>query len=431
LTIRRAAVGLRTASKGPGLLFRYGTTENGDIQKKAHIYTQEEHGIDVRLVDADALWVIRRLRGARFHAYVVGGAVRDLLVGRTPKDFDIATDAHPLQIKRLFRSARVIGRRFRLVHVYCAREKYIEVSTFRSRVADATTGDAVRPDANNYFGTMEEDAERRDFTINALYYCPIDRQLIDYVGAFPDLRHRRLRTLGKAETSFTEDPVRMIRAVKYASLLGFPFPAPLAGLVRRMRESILGCSRERVTEEVFKILTSGSAAGILDLAHRLRLFEIIFPAHAKRMKETRMRLSDSPLGVRLKGLDERTEAGEPLDRGAMFGFLFADLALERKDIVDDPDPEYLLQQFIRTASEPLFPSKKDLAVAAQSIMASVHPQRHARAAHAPAARGSRAGAPRQGGEDGNVPLKRRRRRGRGRGRGRGGAGAGGMTRVNL
>jgi tRNA nucleotidyltransferase/poly(A) polymerase len=197
-----------------------------------------------------------------------------------------------------------------------------------------------------------------------------------------------------------------------------------------MRESILGCSRERVTEEVFKILTSGSAAGILELAHRLRLFEIIFPAHAKRMKETRMRLSDSPLGARLKELDERTEAGEPLDRGAMFGFLFSDLALERKDIVDDPDPEYLLQQFIRTVSEPLFPSKKDLAVAAQSIVASVHPQRHARATHPPVARG-RMGATRQGGENSDVPLKRRRRRGRGRGRGRGGAGAAGNARVNL
>jgi poly(A) polymerase len=406
------------------LLFRYGAARNGDIEKKAHIYTQEEHGIDVRLVDPDAVWVIKRLRSAKFHAYVVGGAVRDILVGRTPKDFDIATDAHPLQIKRLFRSARVIGRRFRLVHVYCAREKYIEVSTFRSRVADATTGEIAHPDANNYFGTMEEDAERRDFTINALYYCPIDRQLIDYVEAFPDLRHRRLRTLGRAETSFAEDPVRMIRAVKYASLLGFPFPGHLAGLVRRMRESVLGCSRERVTEEVFKILTSGSAAAILELAHRLRLFEIIFPAHAQRLKETRTRLSDSPLGIRLKGLDERTAAGNLLDRGEMFGFLYSDLALERKDIIEEPDPEFLLQQFIRTASEPLFPSKKDLAIAAQSILAAVHPHHrpHARATPVASARGGTREA--QSPDDrGNRPVKRRRRRGRGRGR-RGEAGKG-------
>ena len=423
LDIRHGRCRIAEVERTPGiagLLFRYGTTENGNIEKKAHIYTQEEHGIDPRLVDPDALWVIKRLRNARFHAYVVGGAVRDLLVGRTPKDFDIATDAHPLQIKRLFRSARVIGRRFRLVHVYCAREKYIEVSTFRSRVAVATTGDGVHPDANNYYGTMEEDAERRDFTINALYYCPIDRHLIDYVEAFPDLRQRRLRTLGRAETSFAEDPVRMIRAVKYASLLGFPFPLSLAGLVRRMRESILSCSRERVTEEVFKILTSGSATGILELANRLRLFEIIFPAHAKHLRESRLRLSDPPLGVRLEELDADAAAGKPLDRSDMFGFLFSDLALERKDLLEDPDPEFLLQQFIRTASEPLFPSRKDLAVAAQSILNVVRPHRRARALRAPASQKPPSAA--QGPhEAGAAPTKRRRRRGRGR---RGGAGKG-------
>ncbi len=377
-------------------------------------------------MDADALWVIKRLRSSHFHAYIVGGAVRDLLVGRTPKDFDIATDAHPLQIKRLFRSARVIGRRFRLVHVYCAREKYIEVSTFRSRVTGATTSHAAHAEANNYFGTIEEDAQRRDFTINALYYCPIDHHLIDYVGAFPDLRQRRLRTLMRAEDSFAEDPVRMIRAVKYASLLGFPFPFSLAGLVRRMRESILGCSRERVTEEIFKILTSGSAADIFELAHRLRLFEVIFPAHSKYLKESRTRLDESPLGIRLKELDERTAAGHVLDRSQMFGFLFSDLVRQRKDIFEDPDPDFVVQQFIRTASDPLFPSKKDLAVAAQSILNAVRPPR-ARTPHPPA--GQRLPASHHGPRSksaSGVAQKKRRRRGRGRGR-RGGAEKGGAA----
>jgi poly(A) polymerase len=283
---------------------------------------------------------------------------------------------------------------------------------------------------------MEEDAGRRDFTINALYYCPIDHHLIDYVEAFPDLRARRLRTLVRAEASFAEDPVRMIRAVKYSALLGFPFPISLAGLVRRMRESILSCSRERVTEEVFKILTSGSAADILELAHRLRLFEVIFPAHSKYLKESRTRLSESPLGIRLKELDGRTAAGDLLDRSQMFGFLFIDLAMGRKDILEDPDPDFLLQQFVRTASDPLFPSKKDLAVAAQSILNTVRPSRRARSPHpapgqrAPAsAHGPRnpASAPKPA-SGGAKPasagaVKRRHRRGRGRGR-RGGAGKG-------
>ena len=391
------------------MLFRYGKTGNGHIEKKAHIYTQEEHGIDARLVDPDALWVIRRLRGARFHAYIVGGAVRDLLVGRTPKDFDIATEAHPLQIKRLFRSARVIGRRFRLVHVYCAREKYIEVSTFRSRV-EAATGDLPsNPDANNFFGTIEEDAERRDFTINALYYCPIDHQLIDYVGAYPDLRHRRLKTLGRADASFAEDPVRMIRAIKYASLLRFPFPPALGGLVRRMRESVLSCSRERVTEEVYKILASGAAAEILDLSNRLRLFEVIFPAQAARLKVSRARFPDSAFGLRLKELDADCAAGTTLDRGKMFAFLFSDLALERTDLLDDPEADLQIQKFIREESAPLFPSKKDLALAAEAVLKVAHPHRKA---HGP--RGAAPATP----PAGAAGVKRRRRRG-GRGRRRG------------
>jgi len=364
-------------------------------------------------VDSDAVWIVRRLRGARFHAYIVGGAVRDLIAGRVPKDFDVATDAHPLQIRRLFRSARVIGRRFRLVHVYCSREKYIEVSTFRSKVAPATSGHLERPDANNFFGTIEEDAQRRDFTINALYYCPVDEQLFDYVDALPDLRHRRLRTLDRAETSFAEDPVRMIRAVKYAALLDFPFPLPLAVLVRRVRESLLSCSRERVTEEVHKILASGSSLAILELAGKLRLFEVMFPAHAQKLRVQRARLADSPFGARLKELDRKNAEGTPLPRWELFGFLFLDLALERKDLLESPEPELLLQQFIRTTSAPLFPSKKDLAQAAEIVLKAAHPHYRRKPARAHGSQGpSGAGH----GEPAGAGVEKRRRRGRRRGR---------------
>ena len=395
------------------MLFRYGASVSGSIEKKAHIYTRAEHGITLRSVDPDAVWVVKRLRGARFHAYVVGGAVRDLLAGRQPKDFDVATDAHPLQIKRLFRSARAIGRRFRLVHVYCARDKYIEVSTFRSQVAPGVDTDTPARDLNNAFGTMEEDARRRDFTINALYYCPVEEQLIDYVGGFPDLRHRRLRTLDRADASFAEDPVRMIRAVKYASLLKFPFPASLGALIRRMRESVLSCSRERVTEEVYKILVSGSAALILELADRLRLFEVIFPSHAQQLRDRRQRLVDSDFHRRLKELDARTEEGSPLPRLEMFDFLFHELALARGDLLESPEPEFLLQQYIRGAAAPLFPSRTDLAVAAESVLRAVHP--HYR-------RGTR--LPTKGRRDPEGVPRRRRRRRRGRGKRSGGAATG-------
>ena len=402
------------------MLFRYGASGSGTIEKKAHIYTREEHGIDLRLVDPDAVWIVRHLRAAHFHAYIVGGAVRDLIAGRTPKDFDVATDAHPMQIRRLFRSARVIGRRFRLVHVYCSREKYIEVSTFRSRVAPATASEPEHPDSNNFFGTIEEDAQRRDFTINALYYCPVDQQLLDYVGALPDLRQKRLRTLDRADSSFAEDPVRMIRAVKYAALLAFPFPLPLGILVRRMRESILECSRERVTEEVHKILASGSSLAVLDLAHKLRLFEVIFPAHAELLRVRRLHLADSPLGKRLQELDRATSEGTPLARTEMFGFLFQDLALEQKDLLQSPEPELLIQQFIRTASAPLFPSKRDLAQAAETVLRTARPhERHRggrRHGHGAAASGQAEPAPTGG-------RRRRRRGGRRRGRRGGGAAA--------
>jgi poly(A) polymerase len=341
------------------LLLRYGTSRDGTLQKKAHIYTRDEHGIDPQLVDAEALWVIRQLRRAGFHAYLVGGAVRDLLLGRVPNDFDVATDAHPQKIKRVFRSARIIGRRFRIVHVYSTREKFIEVTTFRARTS---------AEHENTFGTMEEDAVRRDFTFNALYYCPIDQQLIDYVEGYPDTRKRLMRTLIPTEGSFIEDPVRMIRAVKYAVLTGFQIPAPMGALIRRHGQSLLACSRERVTEEVYKILASGAAADILDLAHRLRLFDVLFPSLAAAIRASRKRFAETTFAERLRALDGGTRDGRPLARDSMFGFLFRDLVLEREDLLMEPDPGLLVQRYLREASEPLFPSKKDLAVAVESLL---------------------------------------------------------------
>jgi poly(A) polymerase len=341
------------------LLLRYGTSEKGGIVKKAHIYTRDEHGIDPGAIDPDAVWVVGRLRKSGAHAYIVGGAVRDLLAGRRPKDFDIATDAHPHVIKRLFRSARIIGRRFRIVHVYTAREKYVEVTTFRSNKTD---------DANNLFGTMEEDGQRRDFTINALYYCPFERQLIDYVGGYTDIQRKRLSTLIPADASFAEDPVRMIRAVKYACLMGFAIPFGMSRLITKMRELVLECSRERVTEEVYKILTSGASADILALSHRLRLFEVIFPALAEFLQQGRGKFDESGLYSRAAALDERTRTGNALPREEMFGFIFHDFILAQGDVWSDPDAALIVQQTIKAVSQPLFPSKRDLGTAARMLV---------------------------------------------------------------
>lgn len=344
------------------MLLRYGSAKDGTVEKKAHIYTRDEHGLDHRLVDHDALWVCRTLRRARFHAYIVGGAVRDLLVGRTPKDFDVATDATPRELRRLFRSARLIGRRFRIVHVYFGPQKWVEVTTFRAE---------MREGSENFFGTMEEDARRRDFTINALYYEPFDEQIVDYVGGLDDVRARRLRTLGSAETSFTEDPVRMIRALKYASYTGFPIPIAMAMLIKRLRRRLLECSRERVTEEIYKILASGNAADILEQAWRLRVTEVLLPAIDASLRPSVRRLADSPLGARLAALDRATRDGRPLEREALFSFLFHDLLLAERSRFVVGEPDVAIAHYLRTASEPLFPSRRDLARAAQDLLGEI------------------------------------------------------------
>ena len=160
------------------MLIRYGTDRKGKPVKKAVIYTKNEHGISFDNVDFDAVMIIRRLKDAGFHSYIVGGAVRDLVTGNSPKDFDIVTDATPSRIKRIFRNSRIIGRRFRIVHIVCG-PKIFEVSTFRSN-AEGSVG--------NDFGSMDEDVMRRDFTMNALYYDPIQEQVIDYVGGMRDIK---------------------------------------------------------------------------------------------------------------------------------------------------------------------------------------------------------------------------------------------------
>jgi poly(A) polymerase len=186
------------------------------------IVPRSEHPISRKLIDADAVKVLYRLHRAGYQAYLVGGGVRDLLLDRHPKDFDISTDAHPHQVKRLFRNCRLIGRRFRLAHVHFG-EKILEVSTFRKRSEpgeDADTEDIlIRSD--NTFGTAEEDSLRRDFTINGLFYDISNFSLIDYVGGLADLNERMIRTIGDPDIRFREDPVRMIRAVKFAARLDF------------------------------------------------------------------------------------------------------------------------------------------------------------------------------------------------------------------
>ena len=236
------------------------------------IVPREEHPISRKEIDPDALKVLYRLRQGDYTAYLVGGSVRDLLLGRRPKDFDIGTSAHPYQVKKLFRNCWIIGRRFRLAHVKFG-QKVIEVATFRRQVAagEEVVQDGVpAPDPStpegeqlihhdNTFGTPEEDAFRRDFTINALAYDIATFSIIDFVGGLEDLRAGVVRSIGEPDVRLNEDPVRMIRAIAIAARLGFTIEPSLLQSIRRHRLEIAKSSQPRMIEEYYKILRAGSA----------------------------------------------------------------------------------------------------------------------------------------------------------------------------
>jgi poly(A) polymerase len=236
------------------------------------IIPREEHPISRRDIDADALKVLYRLRQYNHTAYLVGGSVRDLLLARRPKDFDIGTSAHPYQVKKLFRNCWIIGRRFRLAHVKFG-TKVIEVATFRRRleageevVAEGIPApDPTTPEGaqlihhDNTFGSPEEDAFRRDFTINALFYDIASFSIIDYVGGLEDLHARVVRSIGDPDVRLCEDPVRMLRAIALSARLGFEIEPCLLEAIRRHRHEIAKSSPARMLEEYYKILRAGSS----------------------------------------------------------------------------------------------------------------------------------------------------------------------------
>jgi poly(A) polymerase len=261
-----------------------------------------EHGIDLGLLDDNAVRVVKTLKDAGHEAYVVGGAVRDLLVSRRPKDFDVATDATPEQVKSLFRRAFIIGRRFRIVHVVFGRgreHEVIEVSTFRAllEAADATAvagnektskaelaGKAHAVDAqgrvlrDNVWGPQIEDAARRDFSVNAMYYDPTTQVLVDYHGGLADVRAKRLRIIGDAATRYREDPVRILRAIRFAAKLGFQIEPRSAQPMGSMAELLHNVPVSRLFDEMVKLMQTGHALASLAQLRAHRLPAGIFPA---------------------------------------------------------------------------------------------------------------------------------------------------------
>jgi poly(A) polymerase len=245
----------------------------------ATIVERSDHSISRRRIPENVLKVLYRLHRSGYRAYLCGGSVRDLLMNRTPKDFDIATDAHPGEIRRLFRNSRIIGRRFRLVHVIF-QDQIVEVATFRREpersAADEENEDFLITD-DNTFGSPLQDARRRDFTINALFYNIADFSVIDYVGGLEDLDGKRVRVIGDPDVRFREDPVRMMRAIEFASRLGFEIEKETAEGILRHRGEILKASPPRVSEEILELLRRGWSKGAFRLMVDSGLLEPLLP----------------------------------------------------------------------------------------------------------------------------------------------------------
>lgn len=250
------------------------------------VIPREVHGLSRRQMSQNALRVMYRLREGGFGAYLVGGAVRDLLIGGHPKDFDVATDATPEQVKALFRNCRLIGRRFRLAHVVYGRE-IIEVATFRANGGDddgdRETDGGGRLLRDNVYGTIEEDAVRRDFTANALYYAIEDFSVRDYVGGYADVQARVLRLIGEPEARYREDPVRMLRAARLAAKLGFTIDPATAAPIPRLAPLLAEAAPARLFEETLKLFLAGHAVASFEWLERLGLLPALLPETAQAL----------------------------------------------------------------------------------------------------------------------------------------------------
>ena len=323
------------------LFGKSGNTDSGAqrIKKSPFGKRQElgpkEHGIDPKLVDDRAMDVVHTLKAAGFEAYIVGGAVRDLLVGLRPKDFDVATDATPEQVKGLFRRAFIIGRRFRIVHVVYGRgreHEVIEVSTFRANL-DSSLAEQVggnertsrselagmkhavdasgRVLRDNVWGPMEEDAARRDFTINAMYYDPETQIVVDYHSGIKDSRKKIIRMIGNPAVRYREDPVRIIRAVRFAAklnALGFKFEDKTSAPLREMRGLLADVPQSRMFDEMLKLLQTGHSLASIAQLKALGLGTGIYP-----LLDVVVEMADEPLlNLALLDTDRRVEEGKPV-----------------------------------------------------------------------------------------------------------------------
>ncbi|MDU5453881.1 polynucleotide adenylyltransferase PcnB [Pseudescherichia vulneris] len=282
-------------------------------QPRMTVIPREQHTISRKDISENALKVLYRLNKAGYEAYLVGGGVRDLLLGKKPKDFDVTTNATPDQVRKLFRNCRLVGRRFRLAHVMFGPE-IIEVATFRGhhedQPADRTTSQRGQNGMllrDNIFGSIEDDAQRRDFTINSLYYSVADFSVRDYVGGMQDLEEGVIRLIGNPETRYREDPVRMLRAVRFAAKLHMRISPETAEPIARLATLINDVPPARLFEESLKLLQAGNGFDTYQLLREYSLFQPLFPTITRFFTEKGDSSMERIINLVLKNTDTRIQ----------------------------------------------------------------------------------------------------------------------------
>lgn len=300
-----------------------------EVKGPPRIVPRPQHCVSRKEISSAALKVLYRLKDCGRTAYLAGGGVRDLLLGRSPKDFDVVTDATPDEVKKIFRNCRLVGRRFRLAHVLY-RNEFIEVSTFRAPVKaeeQPNNGHTFKSHEglilrDNVWGSPEEDAFRRDFTVNALFYNIADFSLIDYTGGLEDLERRILRVIGDPDRRFTEDPVRMIRAVRFAASLRFSIEPEARAAIIRNAEKMASASPARLYDEVQKLFFCGRSEAVFKLLRELTLFEHLFPELGGWLNDPAGEASVHWVQQVFQQLDRFKKAGFEVHPGLMFALIF-------------------------------------------------------------------------------------------------------------
>ena len=344
--------------------------------------TAQETGTSVlrtKDIDSDAVKVVRKLLTAGHEAYLVGGCVRDLYVKRRPKDFDVATSATPEEIHKLFRNSRVIGRRFKLVHVYFG-PKVIETSTFRTAPRQQEEGEDMLITHDNEWGSVEDDARRRDFTINALFFDIETGKVVDFVDGMDDLDAGVIRTVGVPEVRFREDPVRMIRAIKFAARLDFSFEPETWAALLEVTPDIVKCSRARVLEELYKLLRGGSSRKSFELMLETGLLGHIWPEYVElydthgglhpRAEDDPDDLPSALLWRHLEALDGYVQqTGQIASNGVLQAVLYAPLLAGQMLESSRASLDAAIDKLMHKPSVSLGVARRDRELARQIVMA--------------------------------------------------------------